>query len=244
ALTSLNYEFNEGYHALTVERIPTHRIVVGGESVGGQAVKRFVTGNPAITRASAGILLLNMPKATRRSDLNDPGVPVMSVEHTKESSATELNRKLLQGFSDLFSAVPRRCVVTLIVKEVSELLVMGNWAEAVRERAVDRRLLEKCNGEIELVSLVESIFGSYDVGPPDGNDQLGARAGARLSEIIAFLMRNGANSTSSVFITRSLSYLLAPFVGDIGIQYSVIDNPLAPTPAHQANRTEVYVFEL
>ncbi|KAF4728105.1 hypothetical protein FOZ63_000493, partial [Perkinsus olseni] len=88
ALTSLNYEFNEGYHALTVERIPTHRIVVGGESVGGQAVKRFVTGNPAITRASAGILLLNMPKATRRSDLNDPGVPVMSVEHTKESSAT------------------------------------------------------------------------------------------------------------------------------------------------------------
>ncbi|KAF4752752.1 hypothetical protein FOZ63_006030, partial [Perkinsus olseni] len=108
----------------------------------------------------------------------------------------------------------------------------------VRERAVDRRLLEKCNGEIELVSLVESIFGSYDVGPPDGNDQLGARAGARLSEIIAFLMRNGANSTSFVFITRSLSYLLAPFVRDIGLQYSVVDNPLAPTPAHQANRTE------
>ncbi|KAF4666907.1 hypothetical protein FOZ61_009115 [Perkinsus olseni] len=229
ALTSVNYEFNEGYHALTVDRIPTHRIVVGGESVGGQAVKRFVTGNPAITRASAGILLLNMPKACRRSDLNDPGVPVMSVEHTKESSATELNRKLLQGFSDLFSAVPRRCVVTLIVKEVSELLVMGNWAEAVREEAVDGRILEKCNGEIELVSLVESIFGSYNVGPPDGNDQLGARAGARLSDIIAFLMRNGANSTSFVFITRSLSYLLAPFVRDISIQYTVIDNPLAPT---------------
>ncbi|KAF4721578.1 hypothetical protein FOZ62_030461, partial [Perkinsus olseni] len=155
-----------------------------------------------------------------------------------------LNTKLLRGFSDLFSAVPRRCVVTLIVKEVSELLVMGNWAEAVRERAVDRRLLEKCSAGIDLVSLVESIFGSYDVGPPDGNDQLSARADARLSEIIAFLVRNRANSTSFVFITRSLSFLLAPFVRDIGIQYSVIDNPLASTPAHQANRTKVYVFVL
>ncbi|KAF4656882.1 hypothetical protein FOL46_007644, partial [Perkinsus olseni] len=238
ALTSLNYEFNEGYHALSVQRIPGWYYQLTASSSVGRVWEVKLTGNPAITRASAGILLLNMPKATRRSDLDDPGVPAVAVEHTKESSTRELNSKLLQGFSDLFSAVPRRCVITLIVEEVSELLVMGNWAEAVREEAVDRRLLEKCNGEIELVSLVESIFGSYDVGLPDGNDQLGARAGARLSEIIAFLMRNGANSTSFVFITRSLSYLLAPFVRDIGIQYSVIDNPLALTLTHQANRTE------
>ncbi|KAF4656881.1 hypothetical protein FOL46_007643, partial [Perkinsus olseni] len=218
--------------------IPPLRLVLGGNEIGADAVDRFVFQNPELIQTVSGTLLLNPTEGTPHPYLNRTGPRRLPISHAKKSSPAELKRKLLQGFSDLFSAVPRRCVITLIVKEVSELLVMGNWAEAVRERAVDRRLLEKCSAGIDFVSLVESIFGSNDEGPPDDKNRLGARAGAGLSEIIAFLTKNGANRTSLVFITESLSHSLAPSVGVLSIRYAVIDNPLAPTPAQQANRTE------
>ncbi|KAF4666908.1 hypothetical protein FOZ61_009116 [Perkinsus olseni] len=225
-------ELEGGYDRLSWGRIPTHRIVVGGKSEGAQAVKRFVMENPAITRASAGILLLNMPKATRRFDLNDPGVPVVSVNHAKKSKTTELNRKLLQGFSDLFSAVPRRCVVTLIVQEVSELLVMGNWAEAVREGAGDRRLLEKCNGEIEFVSLVESIFGGVS-----HRRRRESLIGGRVTRIVNLLRSRG--SSSVVFIAQSLYDSLGSTIRSFDMQAMYVANPRVPSPDQLGEEPEV-----
>ncbi|KAF4690378.1 hypothetical protein FOZ60_000257 [Perkinsus olseni] len=225
-------ELEGGYDRLNWGRISTHRIVVGGKSEGAQAVKRFVMENPAITRASAGMLLLNMPKATRRFDLNDPGVPVVSVNHAKKSKTAELNTKLLQGFSDLFWAVPRRCVVTLIVKEVSELLVMGNWAEAVREGAGDRRLLEKCNGEIEFVSLVESIFGGVS-----HRSRRESLIGGRVTRIVNLLRSRG--SSSVVFIAQSLYDSLGSTIRSFDMQAMYVANPRVPSPDQLGEEPEV-----
>ncbi|KAF4717317.1 hypothetical protein FOZ62_028377, partial [Perkinsus olseni] len=242
AASLISYRLVEDLSRLRRGGITPLRIVLAGNEIGADAVGRFVLQNPELIQTVSGILLLNPTAGTPHPYVNRTGPRRLSISHGRKSDPAELNTKLLQGFSDLFSAVPRRCVVTLIVKEVSELLVMGNWAEAVRERAADRRLLEKCSAGIDLVSLVESIFGallrSDDEGPPDDKNRLGARAGARLSEIIAFLTKNGANSTSFVFITESLSHSLAPSVGDLSIRYAVINDPLASTPAQQANRTE------
>ncbi|KAF4744331.1 hypothetical protein FOZ63_002123, partial [Perkinsus olseni] len=131
AASLISYRLVEDLSRLRRGDFTPLRIVLGGNEIGADAVARFVLQNPELIQTVSGILLLNPTAGTPHPYVNRTGPRRLSISHARKSDPAELNTKLLQGFSDLFSAVPRRCVVTLIVKEVSELLVMGNWAEAV-----------------------------------------------------------------------------------------------------------------
>ncbi|KAF4723946.1 hypothetical protein FOZ63_008978, partial [Perkinsus olseni] len=113
----ISYGLIGDLYRLRSEDIPPLRIVLGGNQIGAATVDRFVSHNRELIQTVSGILLLNPIEGTPHSHLNRTGPRRLTILHGRKSSPAELSTKLLQGFSDLFSAVPRRCVVTLIVKE-------------------------------------------------------------------------------------------------------------------------------